>query len=393
MSSRFFIDRPVFAAVISIVIVLAGALAIRALPIAQYPELVPPQVVVSATYPGASAETLAQTVAAPLEQQINGVEGMLYMQSTNFSSGTMQLTVTFALGTDPDQAAIDVNNRVQRATSTLPGEVTRQGVTVAQALDLDPWHGRDVLRGPALRPDLCRQLCASQHGRRTQARSWRCGRVRVRARATMRCGSGCAPTGSRSSASRVRDCERAARAEFTVRGRQDRRGAGRRPVRTSSTRSRRVGVWSDGGVRRNRSASRCRQRLLRLKDVARIELGAQSYDTSQHVLRRQPIGLATYMQSGGNALEVAGVREKMEELRSVPARRRIQNPIRSDALRRGFDQGSDYDPAAGHGTGDRWSCSCSCSRGARRSSRSSRCRYRSSARSPACGSLGFRSIR
>ena len=96
MSSRFFIDRPVFAAVISIVIVLAGALAIRALPIAQYPELVPPQVVVSATYPGASAETLAQTVAAPLEQQINGVEGMLYMQSTNSSSGTMQLTVTFA---------------------------------------------------------------------------------------------------------------------------------------------------------------------------------------------------------------------------------------------------------------------------------------------------------
>lgn len=130
--NRFFIDRPVFAAVISIIIVLAGIVAIRVLPIAQYPELTPPQVVVSANYPGASAETIAQTVASPLEQQINGVENMLYMQSTNSASGQMQLTVTFALGTNADQATINVNNRVQRATSTLPQDVTRQGVTVAK---------------------------------------------------------------------------------------------------------------------------------------------------------------------------------------------------------------------------------------------------------------------
>ncbi|PRD41633.1 hydrophobe/amphiphile efflux-1 family RND transporter [Phyllobacterium phragmitis] len=130
--NRFFIDRPVFAAVISIVIVLAGIVTMRILPIAQYPELTPPQVVITANYPGASAETVAQTVAAPLEQQINGVEDMLYMQSTNSSDGQMQLTVTFALGTDADQATINVNNRVQRATSTLPQEVTRLGVTVAK---------------------------------------------------------------------------------------------------------------------------------------------------------------------------------------------------------------------------------------------------------------------
>jgi multidrug efflux pump len=130
--NRFFVDRPVFAAVISIVILLAGIVAMRVLPIAQYPELTPPQVVVSANYPGASAETIAQTVAAPLEQQINGVEGMIYMQSSNSSSGEMQLTVTFALGTSPDQATINVNNRVQRATPTLPQEVTRLGVTVDQ---------------------------------------------------------------------------------------------------------------------------------------------------------------------------------------------------------------------------------------------------------------------
>lgn len=132
MISKFFIDRPIFSSVLSIVIVLAGLVAMRALPVAQYPEIVPPQVVVSASYPGASAETIAETVAAPLEQEVNGVEDMIYMQSTSTGAGTMSLSVYFQTGTDADQATINVNNRVQRALARVPEEVRRQGVTVAK---------------------------------------------------------------------------------------------------------------------------------------------------------------------------------------------------------------------------------------------------------------------
>ncbi|MBM3617136.1 MAG: multidrug efflux RND transporter permease subunit [Alphaproteobacteria bacterium] len=133
MFSRFFIERPVFASVISIIIVLAGFSAMRVLPISQYPNIIPPEVVVNASYPGASAEVIANTVAAPLEQQINGVPNMMYMRSTSSNSGTMSLNVTFEIGTDPDQATIDVNNRVQSALARLPEEVRRQGVNVVKS--------------------------------------------------------------------------------------------------------------------------------------------------------------------------------------------------------------------------------------------------------------------
>ena len=130
MFSRFFIARPIFAAVLSIFIVIAGLAAMRVLPIAQYPEISPPVVTVTAMYPGASAQVLESTVAAPLENAINGVEGMIYMGSNSGSNGLLQIQVTFDIGTNPDTAAVNVNNRVKQADPKLPLEVRRQGVTV-----------------------------------------------------------------------------------------------------------------------------------------------------------------------------------------------------------------------------------------------------------------------
>jgi hydrophobe/amphiphile efflux-1 (HAE1) family protein len=130
MFSRFFIDRPIFAAVLSIFFVIAGLSAMRSLPIAQYPEIAPPVVSVVAVYPGASAEVIEQTVAAPLENAINGVEHMIYMNSTSTSNGVVTIQVTFEIGTNVDQAAQIVNNRVKQAEAKLPQEVRRQGVTV-----------------------------------------------------------------------------------------------------------------------------------------------------------------------------------------------------------------------------------------------------------------------
>ncbi|MEO8714653.1 MAG: efflux RND transporter permease subunit, partial [Acetobacteraceae bacterium] len=133
MLSGFFIRRPIFAFVISVVITLLGLLALSAIPIAQYPNITPPVVSVSVTYPGASAETIAATIAQPIEEQVNGVPDMLYMQSTASSSGSYNLAVTFAIGTDPNIDQVNVQNRVQLAVAQLPTEVQREGITVRAA--------------------------------------------------------------------------------------------------------------------------------------------------------------------------------------------------------------------------------------------------------------------
>lgn len=129
MFSRFFIERPVLSNVLAMVIVLIGLVSLMRLPIAQYPNVVPPTVSVTTKYPGASAKTVMDTVALPIETQVNGVQGMLYMQSTSASDGTYQLIVTFAIGTDPNMAQVLVQNRVAWALAQLPQAVSAQGVT------------------------------------------------------------------------------------------------------------------------------------------------------------------------------------------------------------------------------------------------------------------------
>ena len=130
MFSQFFIRRPIFAIVIAILMVIAGCMTVFTLPIAQYPDITPPTVMVSASYPGADAATVARTVGVPVEEQVNGVEGMMYMSSNSGSDGSYQLTVTFETGTDLDEAAVEVQNRVQQAQATLPTAVKEQGISV-----------------------------------------------------------------------------------------------------------------------------------------------------------------------------------------------------------------------------------------------------------------------
>src|SRR5919206_2319522 len=128
--SRFFIERPIFASVLAIIITIAGLVSATALPVSQYPEIAPPTATITASYPGASAETLAKTVAAPIEEQLSGVENMIYFSSTAAADGSVTITATFEVGTDIDRAVFQLNNRVQVALPRLPDEVRRNGILV-----------------------------------------------------------------------------------------------------------------------------------------------------------------------------------------------------------------------------------------------------------------------
>src|SRR5215210_4112862 len=151
--SRFFIERPIFASVLSIIITLAGLVSATALPVSQYPEIAPPTVTISASYPGASAETLSKTVAAPIEEQLSGVENMIYFSSSAAADGTVAITATFEVGTDVDKAVFQLNNRVQLALPRLPDDVRRNGVIVQKRSNdilllvalVSPDNSRDTL--------------------------------------------------------------------------------------------------------------------------------------------------------------------------------------------------------------------------------------------------------
>lgn len=316
MNSRFFIERPVFAAVLSIIIVLAGLVALKILPIAQYPEIAPPTVTITATYPGASAETLAKTVAAPIEEQLSGVENLLYFQSNSSSNGQTTITATFEVGTDIDKATFNINNRVQLATPRLPDEVRRNGVVVAKrsmnfllvvalnspkgsydslylsnyatqnvvdeikrvpgAGDVQIFGARDYSMRLWLQPDKMARLGVTTgdiaQAVNAQNAQFAAGKI----------GAEPAPHGQQ--------------LEYTVTARG-------RLVEPEQFGDIIVRAGGAGGV-------------LRLKDVARIELGAQSYDVTNSVNGQPAIALAVFLQSGANALDVGdAVKARMAELK------------------------------------------------------------------------------
>jgi HAE1 family hydrophobic/amphiphilic exporter-1/multidrug efflux pump len=307
MFSRFFIDRPILAAVLSIFIVIAGLAAMRILPIAQYPEIAPPVVTVQAVYPGASAEVIEQTVAAPLENQINGVEHMIYMSSNSGSNGVVQIQVTFDIGTDVDQAALNVNNRVKQAEPRLPEEVRRQGVTVEkgsssflQVLAFYSPDGRydnlyisnyitlNVLDALKRVPGTTNVQIfgAKDYAMRIWIKPDRLTQLRLTPNDLIR-------------------ALNEQNAQFAA-GKigQSPTGGPQELVYTITTKGRlsEVREFENIIVRANPDGS-----TLRLKDVARIELGSKDYDFIGRVNGKQATLVGIFLQPGANALEVADV--------------------------------------------------------------------------------------
>ena len=311
----FFLRRPVFSTVISLIITLVGALAITALPIEQYPNLTPPQVEVSATYNGASAEVVAETVASLLESQINGVENMIYMSSVSSGTGSMTLTVSFAVGTDPDQATIDVNNRVQLALAQLPQEVQRMGVSVLKKSPAilqivfltspDRRYDTIYLSNYALLNivDELKRLPGVGDVKNFAAQDYA---MRIWLKPDRMQQLGLIPDD-------IASALREQNAQFAA-GRM-----GEEPMRPGvgvtwqiTTRGRLTTPEEFGNVilRTEPDGS-----ILRLKDVARIELGAQSYGFEGKYNTMESIPLGIFLSPGANALETAeAIRTKMAEL-------------------------------------------------------------------------------
>jgi multidrug efflux pump len=317
MFSRFFIDRPIFAAVLSIFIVLAGLAAMRVLPVAQYPEISPPVVTVTAIYPGASAPVLESTVAAPLENAINGVEGMMYMNSTSSANGMVQIQVTFEIGTDIDKAALNVNNRAKQVEPRLPVEVRRQGVTVdkgssafLQVLAFYSPDGRyddifisnyvtlnildEIKRVPGT--TLVQIFGAKDYAMRIWLRPDRLANLKLAPADVMRALN---EQNAQFAAGKV--------GETPTKGQQE-------LVYSVTTKGRlsEVSEFENVILRANGDGS-----LLRLKDVARVELAGKDYSFNGKYNGRPATLMGIFLQPGANQLEVGeAVRARLKELES-----------------------------------------------------------------------------
>jgi hydrophobe/amphiphile efflux-1 (HAE1) family protein len=315
--SRFFIHRPVFAGVIAIIIVLAGFVSANLLAVAQYPEIAPPTVLITTSYPGASAETLARTVAAPIEEQLSGVEKLSFFSSTSSSTGTLQITATFEPGTNVDQSVFNVNNRVQIALPRLPDEVRRNGVIVQKrSFDIllvvslvSPGNARDTLflsnYASINLVDELKRLPGIADVTIFGARDYSM-RVWLNPEKMARLGI---TTADVANALRAQNAQYAAGRIGT-----EPAPAGQSIVYTVTATGRLVEPEEFGEIVVRASGQP--GGILRLKDIARLELGALNYDTSNTLDGQPTIGMATYLQPGSNALEVAAlVRKRMSELR------------------------------------------------------------------------------
>lgn len=315
MFSKFFIERPIFATVLALLIVVSGLVTLNMLPVAQYPDITPPTVQVNATYPGANAETVAQTVGIPIEQQVNGVDGMLYMSSTSSASGAYALTVTFEVGTDIDMATVMVQNRVSVALNSLPEDVKRQGVTVqkksSDIVMMITLTGDSIYNGLYLANyanlNLVDQLtrvpgvgAVNVMGAGDYSmRIWLDPEaMRIRNLSAQQVYSAIQAQNMEVSAGNVgqplgRMGNNAFQYTLNVKGR----------LTTPDEFGDIVLRVEDGG------------RILRLKDVARIELGSQSYNVVSNLEGRPTAGIAVYQLPGSNSLDVAkGVKARLAEL-------------------------------------------------------------------------------
>jgi multidrug efflux pump len=319
---HFFIDRPVFALVISILTVLVGLLALSALPISQYPDVVPPQVVVTTAYPGADARTVSETVAAPIEQQVNGVENMLYMESQCTNDGAMKLTVTFKTGTNPDTAQVLVQNRVSIAQAVLPPEVKQIGVTTkkqssAILLVVNVFSPTDPKTGKPAKDQLEVSNFATLQVKDDLARIAGVGDVSMFGQRDYAMRVWLDPNKMADLGMQPADVVSALRAQNTqVAAGQIGQppappGQALQLVINTQGRLRTKEEFENVVIKSGQGES-----LVRIKDVARAELGAKDYGTASALDGRPSVGLPVFQLPGGNALETATlIKQKMEELK------------------------------------------------------------------------------